>query len=343
MLLLYNIRLLHTAENLSILQFRSPELAFCAFIFEMYRRAKLAKARQKAALQEAVTELEMPPPEEELNSPCPAQHWKRRRVSRASTVPSGPSPPQRQHSKSPIPVLRPGTTTSKSADFAGIETSTWNSFTIRICDCEREHLPCSTIVPVFMIPNYYSIARLTASLTKCSPDSGVYTDLYGNDLFNFRDNYRDYLDAGLSEITWHRNFYAGTTPGDRSAAQQFIKFCLNQNNSIAAFEAKSKATANLSSDPVMLGSDTLVTPPPHKVTLSSASPSPIPYTVRTSSTGKVTEIGNSALGSSIRPERLKNVFIEQDSDGYENECDKSEMEDESDDWVNKYDSSDIAD
>lgn len=284
----------------------------------MYHRARKS-ATILPSLQETVAVLDMPTTD--LNSPCPSPSRKRRKTSRfTAAISKGPVRAADQHPAT-VPVEHALAEGGDSIANSSVHARKlgWLSFTICVCECDLDHTGYTTVLPQSVVATYTDFLIMTEELARCDARLGVYTDLEGNDLL-LRDNYLDYIAGGLSGVIWHRNFYSGVTPGDKISAQRRIKECLSYSKCGSVSESqcytKVRSPGAEYSEPFLPNSDSVVTPPPRKVgAASTMSPSPIPYTIRTSSSGQVTELRSCDHSEScIRSERLPNIFTNEVSD-----------------------------
>lgn len=199
-----------------------------------------------------------------------------------------------------------------------INHSDWRPFRILLCSCRRHHLTHSYAVPRSLVVSYARLEDTMEQLTGKGPAEGVLTDLEGHELVALRGNFEAYMACGLPGLVWHDDYFAGVPLGDRALAQRRVKACL-QHDAAAAPEPD----LNRSVPPTTREEDrlegrravdptTTTTPPPRtRRQVSSISPSPVPWTARTSSTGKIVQLLSlDSTRDILDDHRPTNVFVE---------------------------------
>lgn len=187
------------------------------------------------------------------------------------------------------------------------QENSWHSFTVNICACCDDHASYTTLVPLSAVTTFVQLERCVYDLTVRDPSLGVFTDLNGNDLYQFRREFANHMACGLPGIIWHDNFYSDVRLGDRRAAQLYIKTCLSRqkmvfNHTVETDPGIKEVLARPSGNILFQSELKRSTPPAHEIALSS-SPSPVPWTAKTTSTGRVTELRSCDQHSSIiRPQ-----------------------------------------
>lgn len=299
------------------------------------------------AIQSTVSTIGMPPIDP--NSPCPQPRKKRKR----SSIDQETSPSTQSSREKPcFATSRHASSNDESCSFthpvasetellshatnARIdvipEAKKWQSLIIGICDCTSNHALHSTILPRSAVMTWDELKKHTQKLCKVAPSQGVYTDLEGNDIYEFESLYPDYYDDGLPGVIWHRDFYAGVSLGNRNAAQVQIKSCLAAQlrailtHEFSAPRLRQSRSRELDTEskpeqepefllPSSRQQTFVVTPArrPRKA-VSPATSSPVPFTIRTSPTsGRISHLKSHDLRSSIHSERMPNVFHERES------------------------------